>query len=151
LLPNSIRALIVGPSNWRKTNVMISSTESPNVLKFQNIYICSKSLYHPKLIKPIKGMNMFTFSDKEKVLSPDRAKPHSIMIFDDVICDKQTRIRDYFCMGRHKHIDSFYICPVYFNCYFTRKQRIIQIWTWQIIEKFCYEQTLKKQKYLNIL
>jgi len=52
---------------------------------------------------------MFTISDKEKVVSPERARPHSIMIFDDVICDKQTAIRDYFCMVRHKHIDSFYL------------------------------------------
>jgi len=98
---------------------MISLIESPNGLNFQNIYIYSKSLYQPKyqylmkLIKPIKGIHMFTFSDKEKVVSPERARPHSIMIFDDVICDKQTAIRDYFCMGRHKHIDSFYLCQTY--------------------------------------
>lgn len=30
LLPNSIRALIVGPSNCGKTNVMLSLIESPN-------------------------------------------------------------------------------------------------------------------------
>jgi len=66
-----------------------------------------------KLIKPIKGIHMFTFSDKEKVVSPERARPHAIMIFDDVICDKQTAIRDYFCMGRHKHIDFFYLCQTY--------------------------------------
>lgn len=119
LLPNSIRALIVGPSNCGKTNVMISLIESPNGLKFKNIYIYSKSLYQPKyqylmkLIKPIKGIQLFTFSDKEKVIGPDKARPHSIMIFDDVICDKQTAIRDYFCMGRHKHIDSFYLCQTY--------------------------------------
>jgi len=59
LLPNSIRALIVGPSNCGKTNVMISLIESPNGLNFQNIYLM-------KLIKPIKGIHMFTFSDNEK-------------------------------------------------------------------------------------
>jgi len=46
---------------------------------------------------------MFTFSVKEKVVSPDRARAHSIMIFDDVICDKQTTIREYFCMGRQTY------------------------------------------------
>jgi len=56
---------------------------------------------------------MFTFSDKEKIVSLDRARPHSIMIFDDVICDKQTTIRDYFCMGRHKHIDSLCLRQTY--------------------------------------
>ncbi|KAI8115644.1 hypothetical protein CVS40_12141 [Lucilia cuprina] len=39
--------------------------------------------------------------------------PHSIIIFDDVICGKQNNIRDYFCMGRHKHIDCFYLCQTY--------------------------------------
>lgn len=119
LLPNSIRALIVGPSNCGKTNVMISLIESPNGLSFKNIYIYSKSLYQPKycylktLINPIKGINLFTFSENEKVLSPAEAKPHSIIIFDDVICGKQDTIRDYFCMGRHKYIDCFYLCQTY--------------------------------------
>lgn len=119
LLPNTIRALIVGPSNCGKTNVMISLIESPNGLRFKNIYIYSKSLYQPKycylkkLIKPLKEIKLFTFSENEKVLSPAKAYPHSIIIFDDVICEKQNTIRDYFCMGRHKYIDCFYLCQTY--------------------------------------
>lgn len=119
LLPNSIRALIVGPSNCGKTNVMFSLIESPNGLSFKNIYIYSKSLYQPKycylkkLIGPIKGINLYMFTENEKVLSPDKAEANSIIIFDDVICDKQNNIRDYFCMGRHKNIDCFYLCQTY--------------------------------------
>lgn len=119
LLPNSIRALIVGPSNCGKTNVMISLIESPNGLSFQNIYIYSKSLHQPKycylkkLIKPIKGIKLFCFSENENVISSTKANPHSIMIFDDVTCEKQHAIRDYFCMGRHKNIDCFYLCQTY--------------------------------------
>lgn len=119
LLPNSIRALIVGPSNCGKTNVMISLIESPNGLSFKNIYIYSKSLYQPKycylkkLIDPIKGINLFTFSENEKVISPAKANPYSIIIFDDVICDKQNNIRDYFCMGRHKYINCFFLSQTY--------------------------------------
>lgn len=119
LLPNSIRALIVGPSNCGKTNVMISLIESPHGLKFENIYLYSKSLYQPKydylekLISPIKGMGYYTFSNNSEVLQPEEAKKNSIMIFDDVACDKQNNIRSYFCMGRHKNIDSFYLCQTY--------------------------------------
>jgi len=108
LLPNTIRALIVGPSNCGKTNIMLSLIESPNGLKFENVYIFSKSLYQSKyeylekLIKPIKGMGYHTFSHNEGVLDPSEAKNNSIMIFDDVSCEKQDNIRSYFCMGRQK-------------------------------------------------
>ena len=119
LLPNSIRALIVGPSNCGKTNVMISLIESPNGLRFKNVHVYSKSLYQPKycylrkLIKPIKEINLFTFSENDEVLTPAKAYPHSIIIFDDIICEKQNNIRDYFCMGRHKFIDCFYLSQTY--------------------------------------
>lgn len=119
LLPNTIRALIVGPSNCGKTNVMLSLIESPNGLKFENIYLYSKSLYQPKyeylkeLIEPIKGMGYYTFSQNDAVLSPEEAKKNSIIIFDDVSCEKQNNIRAYFCMGRHRNIDSFYLSQTY--------------------------------------
>lgn len=35
------------------------------------------------------------------------------MIFDDVACENQTNIRNYFAMGRHKQIDSFYLTQTY--------------------------------------
>jgi len=87
---------------------MLSLIESPNGLKFENVYIFSKSLYQSKyeylekLIKPIKGMGYHTFSHNEGVLDPSEAKNNSIMIFDDVSCEKQDNIRSYFCMGRQK-------------------------------------------------
>jgi len=98
LLPNTIRALIVGPSKCGKTNIMLSLIESPNELKFENVYIFSKSFYQhkyeylEKLIKPIKGMGYHTFSHNEGVLDPNEAKNNSIMIFDDVACEKQDLI-----------------------------------------------------------
>ena len=58
-------------------------------------------------------MGYYTFSDNEDVIPPDSAKPNSIMIFDDVACEKQNNIRQYFSMGRHKDIDSFYLCQTY--------------------------------------
>lgn len=119
LLPNSIRAIIVGPSNCGKTNVMVSLIESPNGLRFENIYLYSKSLYQPKyeylrkLIEPINGMGYYTFTNNADVLPPDEARRNSIMIFDDVACEKQNNIRNYFSMGRHNNIDSFYLCQTY--------------------------------------
>lgn len=119
LLPNSIRCIICGPSNCGKTNVVISLIEDPNGLCFENIYIFSKSLQQPKyrylekILRPIKGLGLYTFSDNDSVIPPEFAEPNSIFIFDDVICDKQNNIKTYFCMGRHKDIDCFYLTQSY--------------------------------------
>jgi hypothetical protein len=48
LFPNSIRALICGPSASGKTNLMLHLITNPNGLKFENLYVYSKSLYQPK-------------------------------------------------------------------------------------------------------
>jgi len=58
-------------------------------------------------------MGYHTFSHNDGVLDPSEAKYNSIMIFDDVACEKQDNIRSYFCMGRHQNIDSFYLCQTY--------------------------------------
>lgn len=119
LLPTSVRCLVIGPSNCGKTNVIISLLEHPNGLKFENVYVYSKSLNQPKyvylkkLLEPIKKIGYFEFNNCEDVMSPNEARPHSIFIFDDVACDKQTVIREYFSMGRHNHIDCFYLCQTY--------------------------------------
>lgn len=119
LFPNSIRGIIVGPSNCGKTNVMLSILLDPNGLKFENLYIYSKSLHQPKyaylrkLIKSINGMEYNEFSNNCEIITPSEAKRNSIFIFDDVACDKQNNIREYFCMGRHNDVDSFYLCQSY--------------------------------------
>lgn len=119
LLPNSIRGLIVGPSNCGKTNAMLTLLKHPNGLHFENIYIYSKSLHQPKyeylkrLTASIKGMGYHTFSNNSEVVPPEESKPNSIFIFDDVACGKQDNIRNYFCMGRHNSVDSFYLCQTY--------------------------------------
>jgi GTPase SAR1 family protein len=45
LLPSTIRCLLVGPSNCGKTNTMISLIEHSNGLRFENVYVYSKSLF----------------------------------------------------------------------------------------------------------
>jgi len=119
LLPNDIRALICGPSNAGKTNVMLSLLFDVNGLRFENIYVYSKSLYQPKyrylsdIISCIPEINLYMFSNNCDVISIEEAKRNSIFIFDDVACEKQDNIRSYFCLGRHKDIDSFYLCQTY--------------------------------------
>lgn len=119
LFPDSIRAIIAGSSGCGKTNTLISLIEEPKGLKFQNVYVFSKSLHQPKyqylqkVIEPIKGLGYYTFTQHDDVIPVSEAKPHSVMIFDDVITDKSTSVRDYFCMGRHNLIDSFYLSQTY--------------------------------------
>jgi len=60
-------------------------------------------------------MKYITFSHNNGVLDHCEAKNNSIMTFDEVACEKQGKIRSYFCMGRHKNIDSFYLCQTYSN------------------------------------
>jgi len=49
-----------------------------------------------KLIKPFKGMGYHTFFHNDGVLDPSETKNNSIMIFDDVACEKQDNIRSFF-------------------------------------------------------
>lgn len=119
LLPNSIRCIMCGPSNCGKTNVILSLIVNPNGLRFKNVYIYSRSLYQPKyeylkkVLSRINGIGCYTFSSNDTVIPPEKIKPHSIFIFDDVICDKQKNIQAYFCMGRHKSVDCFYLSQSY--------------------------------------
>lgn len=119
LLPNTMRAVFCGPSNCGKTNALLALITHPNGLRFENVYVYSKSLNQPKyqflekLLKQVKGIGYFPFNEHEQVVKPDDAKPNSLMIFDDVACEKQDNIRNFFCMGRHKDVDSFYLCQTY--------------------------------------
>lgn len=114
----SKRGLMVGSSGCGKTNVMLSLLEHPNGLRFENVYIFSKSLYQPKyeflrkLLKPLP-IGYFEFNDGDAVLSPEAIRPHSVIIFDDVASCDQSIIKSYFCFGRHRHTDCFYLCQTY--------------------------------------
>lgn len=119
LLPNSIRCIISGPSSCGKTAVILSLITDPNGLKFENIYIYSKSLYQPKyqflenVLKNVKGVRFYKYSENEEVIKPHDARKNSVFIFDDIICDKQNNVSAFFSMGRHKDVDCFYLCQSY--------------------------------------
>lgn len=119
LLPNNIRCIISGPSNCGKTNVMFNLLFERNGLHFENIYVFSKSLYQPKyvflekVLSEIPMIGYYAFSENEEVPHPNDVKPNSIMIFDDVACEHQNNITNYFTMGRHNNIDVFYLCQTY--------------------------------------
>lgn len=119
LLPSTVRALIVGPSACGKSNALLSLLTHPNGLRFENIYVYCKSLnqkkyvFLKKLMQEVGDVGYFEFAHHENVISPDEALPNSVFIFDDVACEPQVHIRNYFCMGRHKNVDAFYLCQSY--------------------------------------
>jgi DNA polymerase III delta prime subunit len=119
LLPNSIRALICGPSGVGKTNLVYCLLTEENGVRFENVYVYSKSLFQPKyvqlekIMKALPEIGYFTFSNTNEVVAPDDVKNNSVFIFDDVICDEQQKMKEYYSMGRHKGIDCFYLCQTY--------------------------------------
>ena len=119
LLPDSIRCIICGPSNCGKTNLVFTLLTDPKGLRFENLYVFSKSLQQPKylllsrVMEKIPDIGYFTFENSEDVPNPETAKPNSIMLFDDVACDSQNQMRAYFSMGRHRGVDSFYLTQSY--------------------------------------
>lgn len=119
LLPNTVRCIVCGPSNCGKTNVMLNLLLHENGLKFQHIYLYSKTAFQPKycflaqVMKQIPNAKFFVFNDNKDVVHPNTALTNSVMIFDDVACENQSNIRNYFAMGRHKQIDCFYLSQTY--------------------------------------
>jgi hypothetical protein len=119
LLPNSIRCLVCGLSNCGKTNVVIGLLLHKNGLRFRNVYLYSKTLYQPKykflekVLSLVPNISLSKYQNNEQILSPHEAQPYSVMIFDDVACENQSNIRDYFAMGRHKVLDCFYLNQTY--------------------------------------
>ncbi|CAK1590048.1 unnamed protein product [Parnassius mnemosyne] len=119
LLPNTIRSIVCGPSKCGKTNLVISLMLHQNGPRFRNLYVYSKSLYQLKYLfleealQNVEGISHYKYNHNSEILSPHEASPNSIIIFDDVACENQNNIRNYFAMGRHKNIDCFYINQTY--------------------------------------
>lgn len=119
LLPNTIRCIVCGPSNCGKTNLVIGLLLHENGLRYRNVYLYSKTMQQSKyvylenVLKLVQGVTFVKFREKDDVLSTDEAKPNSIIIFDDVACENQDNMRNYFAMGRHKYVDCFYINQTY--------------------------------------
>lgn len=66
-----------------------------------------------EVIKRVPDVTLYEFNNDADIMPPNEAKVNSVFIFDDIACENQTNIRNYFCMGRHKQIDCFYLTQTY--------------------------------------
>jgi len=92
-------------------STFISLLESPNGVRFENVYSKSqqpKYRYLENLFTSIDEIGYFTFSNNSDVVPPSEARPNSIFIFDDAACDKQDTVREYFWVA-----NCFYLCQMY--------------------------------------
>lgn len=114
LLPNNVRCIIAGPSGCGKTNVLISLIESEHGLKFENLYLYSKTLdqnkyrYLCEILHSIKEIGCYTFSANDDVIETNQMEKNSLIVFDDVIND-----RNIYTLGRHRNLDVVYMVQSY--------------------------------------
>jgi len=123
LLPNSIRCVICGPSNCGKTNLLVNLLLL--YLNYDKLHIYSKSLQQPKykmlqewaaqLNKLARSTVVSFHSDDVLPVEQLNPKERTVMVFDDVMLEKQTPIEKYFSQGRHGGADCLYLCQSYFR------------------------------------
>lgn len=115
LFPNNIRCLICGPSGCGKTVVLYNLIVQKDGLKFTNLFIISQSLEQEKyrtlkdIFEQIEDVELNMFPTCE--LTPNDLPIGSMIVFDDV--QNENNIAHFFSMGRHRNINSFYLCQSY--------------------------------------
>jgi len=127
LLPSSIRCIICGPSGCGKTNLLINLLCKKDYLNYDRVHIYSKTLGQGKYqllhdwfaaLEQAAGKEVASFHSSSDDIYPVESldkNERSIMVFDDVMLEKQTPIEKYFCLGRHDGADCFYLTQNYFR------------------------------------
>lgn len=121
MFPNTMRCGIFGPSGCGKTNVLLTILLHKKPLK--NIYLCSRTGFQDKykfledLVNEhneTRGEEIgFHHLNPKELPLPEEIEPESIIIFDDILTEKQDGIANYFIRGRHRNISCFYLAQSY--------------------------------------
>ena len=126
--PKDIACIIAGRRGCGKTNLLLSFLLEEDILDYTSVYIYCPSLnqskyqylqkYYSELEEKIKTycridvkIGHFFYNDDEiKDPSELNANLNHVMVFDDVLLKDQTKIKEYFCRGRHNNVNIFYLC-----------------------------------------
>lgn len=117
--PNNVRALIVGPSGSGKTNLLLALLLHPNGLRFENVYVYSKSFQQPKyqflekILNGIKEVQLKVFTNDEDMIQPCETKKNTVFVMDDIAFEKQKNIKQFFSQGRHFLVDIILLAQTY--------------------------------------
>ena len=126
--PNNIFCVISGSTGCGKTNLMIDLLLSNEILDYGDVYIYTSTLNQDAYVylkkqyskienelrtickRNVKIANFFDADDEIKDPSELDPNMNHVMVFDDVMFNDQTKIKEYFCKGRHNNVNVFYLC-----------------------------------------
>ena len=132
-LPRNIFCVIAGATGCGKTNLLLNFLLEDDILDYSDVYIYASTL-HQKAYKYLKEYyndlettikNKYNisitlahfFDTDDKIINPSQLDPlkNHVIVFDDVMLDDQTKIKEYFCKGRHNNVNIFYLCQSYYK------------------------------------
>lgn len=116
--PDIMRACLAGGSGSGKTNVLLTILMHKKPLA--DIFLCSKTSNQAKYKFLADLINSYNQRAREKIRyneitnvedlpPPEKIPENSIVIFDDILTEKQDKIATYFMRGRHRKISTFYL------------------------------------------
>ena len=124
MLPNSIRCIIVGPSGCGKTQLLLTLLMKHT--KWDKLYLVAPSVDDQHCYQVLKDFNErakeIADNDVVEFITDIEESPavedldgdiNNMVVFDDVMLDKQKNPARIFSRGRHKHADVFYLTQRY--------------------------------------
>lgn len=122
MFPNNLRCGIFGPSGCGKTNVLLTILVHKKPLRA--IYLCTRTASQSKykllrqLVQEYNACNtrsniILEESTPDTIPVPEKLRPNSLVIFDDIQAENQSQIASFYMRGRHRNLSCFYLAQSY--------------------------------------